>query len=137
MKHQWSDQNSKEFEQRYPEIFNLYRELCQMAEYEPQARPKVQVQVNESGPRTLQNEKPAIEYHPQPIFIIGCHRSGTSVLAHSLAQHSQTWLGEESNFISILGRQAIEAYRFGTQRGERHWLSAQGITLDEFLFLWA
>jgi len=28
---------------------------------------------------------------------------------------------------------AKELYTFGTQRGERHWLSNQGVTLDEFL----
>ncbi len=134
MKHHWVDQNTEEFEKRFPEVFNLYQELCQMAEYEPEAQPKVQVQVNESVPEGKQTEKSTIEYQPEPIFVVGCHRSGTSVLAHSLGRHSQTWIGEESNFISMLAKQAIEAYHFGTQRGERHWLSAQGVALDEFLF---
>jgi len=70
---------------------------------------------------------------PNPIFVVGCPRSGTSVLAHSLARHSQMWLGPESDYIAPLACLAKELYTFGTQRGERHWLSNQGVTLDEFL----
>ena len=67
---------------------------------------------------------------PNPIFVVGCPRSGTSVLAHSLARHSQMWLGPESDYIAPLACLAKELYTFGTQRGERHWLSNQGVTLD-------
>jgi len=70
---------------------------------------------------------------PNPIFVVGCPRSGTSVLAHSLARHSQMWLGPESDYIAPLACLAKELYTFGTQRGELHWLSNQGVTLDEFL----
>ncbi|MEW6441346.1 MAG: sulfotransferase [bacterium] len=75
----------------------------------------------------------ALSVCPDPVFVIGCPRSGTSVLSHSLARHSRMWLGEESDFLLPLARRAREVHAFGTQRQKYHWLSAQGVTPDEFL----
>jgi len=68
-----------------------------------------------------------------PIFVIGCPRSGTSVLSHSLARHSQTWLGPESNFIAPLLSDAERSYEMGTKRGPDHWLSGMKVSFEEYL----
>lgn len=67
-----------------------------------------------------------------PVFVVGAPRSGTSMMAHALGQHAQLWTGEESDFLAPLGRAAEEAWAFGRQRGDLHWLSSAGVSWDEF-----
>ncbi len=68
---------------------------------------------------------------PNPIFILGSFRSGTSILAASLGQHSELWYFEESNFVTSLfkpGRLDIAgAYEVGS-----YWLGHQDVSREEF-----
>lgn len=72
---------------------------------------------------------------PDPVFIVGSPRSGTTILAHALAQHSQFWTSDESQFLWDLfeGGRLNKNY----QRQERYdgsWLCKQGISRTEFLY---
>jgi hypothetical protein len=69
-----------------------------------------------------------------PIFIIGSPRSGTSILAWSLAQHSKLWCSQESDFLYYLfGDDCINvAYRTGMVRPDGNWLQATKVEQAEF-----
>src|SRR5216683_6862267 len=72
---------------------------------------------------------------PNPIFIIGAPRSGTTILAESLARHSQLWASDESEMLlDLFGRGLAEkAYtRLCALKGES-WLRTQGVEKGEFL----
>lgn len=88
------------------------------------------------APRTQDSTDEGIGFLPvcpNPVFVVGCPRSGTSVLSHSLAQHAELWLGEESDFLGPLIQRVRDVHAFGTQRGKYHWLSAQGVGYEELL----
>jgi Sulfotransferase family len=71
-----------------------------------------------------------------PIFIIGSPRSGTSILAWSLAQHSGLGTAEESNmFFELTRDEKLESvYRAAAARPDSgDWLRRKGVGEDEFL----
>ncbi len=74
-----------------------------------------------------------VQICPDPIFVVGCPRSGTSVLSHAIAAHSGNWLGPESDFMASLIKGAKESHEIGTRRGEHHWLSGREVSFGEFL----
>jgi sulfotransferase family protein len=76
-----------------------------------------------------------IEICPDPIFVVGSPRSGTTILAHALGHHSRLWTSEESHFISLLfGRaQAERAFHTLERRAWPTWLVVQGVGEREFL----
>jgi Sulfotransferase family len=77
----------------------------------------------------------AVEICPDPVFIIGSPRSGTTILARSLGEHSDFWTSDESIFIHLLfgeGR-APRAYERAITGPRRSWLRAQDVDEDEFL----
>ena len=70
----------------------------------------------------------------RPVFVIGAPRSGTTVLARSLAQHSEFWTSDESQILWDLfeGGRLDKNY----QRRERYdgsWLCKQDVGKEEFL----
>lgn len=69
-----------------------------------------------------------------PIFIIGSPRSGTSILAWSLAQHSQLWTSSESDILLYLfGDDCLDiAFQTAKERSGS-WLQEQGVERAEFL----
>jgi len=75
---------------------------------------------------------PAICQHP--VFIIGSPRSGTSILAWSLAQHSQLWTSAESDILYYLfGRGHLEkAYETACARPDGTWMRNEGVDRSEF-----
>jgi hypothetical protein len=77
----------------------------------------------------------SIQVCPDPIFIIGSPRSGTTILARSLAQHSQLWTSTESDILfSLYGTgQAARAYQHTMARPWKSWLQAQQVGREEFL----
>lgn len=72
---------------------------------------------------------------PNPVFIIGSPRSGTTALACSLAQHSQLWTAAESDFLFHLfsGQHAQRAYQQATNVSGDRWLNAGEVGRNEFL----
>lgn len=83
--------------------------------------------------------KTEVELCQRPIFVVGAPRSGTTVLAWALAQHSGLWTSGESYVLWEL---------FGGERGNRglnlifqtaevlaggSWLTAQSVTRPELL----
>ncbi len=54
---------------------------------------------------------PAPVICPEPIFIIGSPRSGTSILAWSLAQHSELWTEAESDIFFYMLKDGLSGAR--------------------------
>jgi hypothetical protein len=84
------------------------------------------------------NETPSVSAPvcPDPIFVVGSPRSGTSQLAHSLARHSQNWISRESHFFNDLRKAAEKLHLVGTKWCEisyTWWLAKEGVTVDELL----
>jgi hypothetical protein len=70
----------------------------------------------------------------RPVFVIGAPRSGTTVLARSLAQHSELWTSDESQILWDLfeGNRLDKNYqRDGRYDGS--WLCKQEVAKEEFL----
>ncbi|MDQ5874237.1 MAG: sulfotransferase, partial [Actinomycetota bacterium] len=72
---------------------------------------------------------------PDPIFIIGSPRSGTSILAWSLAEHSELWTEAETDiFFYMLKDGHLEsAFETSVARPDGTWLRNHGVDLEQFL----
>jgi hypothetical protein len=72
---------------------------------------------------------------PDPVFIIGSPRSGTTALVLALGHHSRLWASAESNFLFHLfnNRHAERAFAQATQAFRERWLNKEGVEEDEFL----
>jgi GT2 family glycosyltransferase len=72
---------------------------------------------------------------PDPVFIIGSPRSGTSILAWALAQHSELWTEAESDiFFYMLKDDHLErAFEISVGRPDGTWLANHGVDFDQFL----
>ncbi|NOX90061.1 MAG: glycosyltransferase [Calditrichaeota bacterium] len=138
LRHQNRKKIGFEYQERYKYVFEFYDVLCEKAEFSPREIPDghraVVTVASPEAARRKTAEKSEAVYCPHPVFVVGCHRSGTSVLAHSLARHPKTWLGEESNFIAPIAHEAVNAYKLGTSRGKMHWLPSQNVGFEEFMF---
>ncbi len=73
---------------------------------------------------------------PDPIFVVGSPRSGTSQLAFSLGRHSQNWVSRESHFLHHLAKLAKDIHALGTEWNAvsyTWWLAHEGVTPEELL----
>jgi hypothetical protein len=71
----------------------------------------------------------------EPVFIIGSPRSGTTILAWSLADHSALWTSGESYILFDFfgdGR-ANRVYDKALNQSDGSWLKAQKVSRQEFL----
>jgi Sulfotransferase family len=70
---------------------------------------------------------------PNPIFIIGAERSGTTILALCLGQHSDLWYSCEGHFFPGFFEQSRldSVYRRGKYR--YRWVQEEGVSREEFL----
>ena len=77
---------------------------------------------------------PAAAGRADGVFIIGCPRSGTSVLSWALAEHASFWTGPESDFlITLYGRGRLhEAWKQAHDRSDSGWLRQQEVGFAEF-----
>ena len=77
---------------------------------------------------------PAAAGRADGVFIIGCPRSGTSVLSWVLAEHANFWTGPESDFlITLFGRGRLyEAWKQAHDRSDSGWLRQQDVGFAEF-----
>lgn len=68
------------------------------------------------------------------VFVIGCPRSGTSVISWAIAQHPDFWTSHESDFLVYLLRNARLriAYQSNYNRGDGGWLQANAVSYAEF-----
>lgn len=72
---------------------------------------------------------------PNPVFIIGSPRSGTTALAKALGSHPELWSSKESYFIHELfghGR-AARVWERNMERATPSWIREEAVERDEFL----
>ena len=77
--------------------------------------------------------KLALQPIPEPVFVVGSPRSGTSILTWCLGQHSNLFALEESGWMGDLAVDLGVRHAAGSRRGERSQLAALGIPREEFL----
>ena len=70
---------------------------------------------------------------PQPVFVVGSPRSGTSILSWCLGQHPNLLSLEESNWMAPCAVDLAVAFRRGSARGERSQLFSMGVERDQFI----
>lgn len=72
---------------------------------------------------------------PDPVFIIGSPRSGTSILGWSLAHHSRFWTSNESHILfDLYGDGHVDrAFQIAKGRHRNGWLNVQDVEKDEYL----
>jgi hypothetical protein len=72
---------------------------------------------------------------PDPIFVIGSPRSGTTALAQSLGRHPALWVGKESYLLHDLfsGRRIEEMWARHMRRVNPCWLAHEKVEQDELL----
>ena len=77
----------------------------------------------------------SIELRPDPVFVIGSPRSGTTALATALALHPDFWVSKESYFLhALLGdRRASDVWIQNQERVTPSWLRHEGVSREEFL----
>lgn len=70
------------------------------------------------------------------VFIIGCPRSGSSAFAWAMDKHPDFWTSAESNFLSLFFKDQWlkNQHKFGQTRGERHWLSKNKVSYEEYAY---
>lgn len=70
----------------------------------------------------------------RPVFVIGCPRSGTSVLAWALASHPEFWTsGETDFFYHLFGRGRLHEMWLECKGGiEGSWLARNHVARQEF-----
>src|SRR5947199_5113743 len=85
------------------------------------------------NPPILSDDFGSIEIRTDPIFIIGSPRSGTTILALSLARHGSLWYTGEGHILAALfGPQRLdEIYR--KARALNTWLPRLNVSRVEFL----
>lgn len=93
--------------------------------------------MSDSGPSVARAEGGARSFDvcPSPVFIIGSPRSGTSILAWSLATHSELWTSAESDILFYLFGEGRfeEAFNRTMARPDNAWLRQEGVDQAELL----
>jgi len=74
-----------------------------------------------------------VEICLDPIFVVGSPRSGTTILARSLGEHSALWASDESHFLARLVEAAEDVYASGLEGHRQSWLWAQSVGRAEFI----
>lgn len=69
---------------------------------------------------------------PGPVFILGCYRSGTSVLSWALGQHPNLLVLEETNWLSLSFLGAVAGYRQAS-RPKRNAPEIYDLNQNQFL----
>jgi len=72
---------------------------------------------------------------PNPVFVFGVPRSGTTALAHALGMHSSFYVGDETFFLwELYGqRRAQTVFEQWATRPSSSWLRREGVSSAEFL----
>lgn len=74
-------------------------------------------------------------YCPDPVFVIGAPRSGTTALGKALGRHSRFYAGDETLFLVDLfgGSRAEAVYERWAGRPSSSWLHREQVSRDDFL----
>ena len=69
-----------------------------------------------------------------PVFILGCPRSGTSVLSWAVAAHDAFWTSAESDILHLLfgGGHLHRSFKEAYDRPDAGWLFKNKVTIKEF-----
>ena len=72
---------------------------------------------------------------PNPVFVFGVPRSGTTAMAHALGMHSGFYVGDETFFLWELYQQqrAEKVFEQWASRPSSSWLRREGVSSAEFL----
>jgi Sulfotransferase family len=86
---------------------------------------------------SLDHLRPYLEHEglcPDPVFIIGSPRSGTTALAHALGRHPELWVSKESYFLhQLYGNGRVEqVWEHNWRRATPSWLRAETVERAEF-----
>jgi hypothetical protein len=86
-----------------------------------------------SEARVSEHELRTVEVCDRPVFIIGSPRSGTSILAWSLAHHAQFWTSRECHaYFELFGGSRAEK-AFAADSGPDSWFAEEGVSVYEYL----
>jgi Sulfotransferase family len=75
----------------------------------------------------------SISFCPEPVFIIGSPRSGTSALAWALYHHPAFWTSKETDFLQRLFGSGQATDAFATGSDEESWFGHNEVGKAEFL----
>ncbi|HEX6460182.1 MAG TPA: sulfotransferase [Thermoleophilaceae bacterium] len=121
----------------YSELDDLYRWTFEALRARGIAEAAAEAsEATPAQPEVVSNGRPpAAAICPDPVFVIGSPRSGTTVLAHALAQHSDFWVSGESHFLTYLFPRDLpeRAYDRAMEVAGQGWLRAEDVSKDEFL----
>lgn len=72
---------------------------------------------------------------PDPVFVIGSPRSGTTAMGNALGRHPDLWVGKESYVLHdfFLDRRPERVWERHTSRATPSWLAHEEVELEEFL----
>lgn len=76
-----------------------------------------------------------VEELPEPIFVVGPYRSGTSILTWAFGQHPNIWPIPETHFLPWLGMGAVSGHWIGTMP-RRNYFTICDVESDEYLAYW-
>ncbi|MFM9059146.1 MAG: sulfotransferase family protein [Planctomycetaceae bacterium] len=78
---------------------------------------------------------PTFTYCPDPVFVFGAPRSGTTALARALGMHGDFYVGDETFFLWELYGQgrAEKVFEQWATRPSSSWLRRERVSRDEFL----
>lgn len=85
-------------------------------------------------PQTFKALRSAVANRSKGVFVIGCPRSGTSVLSWALAEHPNFLTGAESDYLlPLFGKGRLQAiYRETYERADQGWFRQQKLSFAEF-----
>ena len=75
---------------------------------------------------------PLIRETPEPVFVVGAYRSGTSILTWALGQHPNLWPLEETRWLQLLGSGALAGYALASS-AMNHYFDTYDVSRAEYM----
>lgn len=70
---------------------------------------------------------------PAPVFVIGCYRSGTSILTWAIGQHPHVFPLDETNWLPTLCLAGMAAFALAARKGQQSGPAIYDLEQDDFL----
>jgi hypothetical protein len=96
------------------------------------ARPPQRAAIEPRNDFVSQKRIALVEQLPEPVFVVGPYRSGTSILTWALGQHPSIWPLPETNFVAMLGTGAVGGYWMGALPA-RSYFELCDVSIEEYL----